>query len=175
MELEKRIFFVTGGSRSGKSAYAQKLAERWEGRLLYVATAEGRDEEMEKRILKHREARGERWETLETPLDLVLAVERAKEYGGALIDCLTLWTSNLMERYGEDEASICGETDRFVTALRSSRARIVVVTGEVGLGIVPADPYTRRFRDLAGIINQKVCAAADSAYLIVAGRGLPLE
>jgi adenosylcobinamide kinase/adenosylcobinamide-phosphate guanylyltransferase len=175
MELEKKIFFVTGGSRSGKSGFAQKLAESWQGRLLYVATAESRDEEMEKRISKHREARGERWETFETPLDLVLAVDRAKDYGGALIDCLTLWTSNLMEKFGEDEASICAEADRFVAALKASRSRIVVVTGEVGLGIVPADPYTRRFRDLAGIINQKVCAAADGAWLIVAGRGLPLE
>jgi adenosylcobinamide kinase/adenosylcobinamide-phosphate guanylyltransferase len=175
MAKGKRIFFVTGGSRSGKSAYAQRLAEGWPGRLLYIATAESRDEEMEKRILKHREARCGRWDTLELPLDLPLGVEKAAEYGGALVDCLTLWTSNLMERYGEDDSAIMSEADRFVSALQASSAKIVVVTGEVGLGIVPADPYTRRFRDLAGLINQKVSTAADVARFVVSGRALDLD
>lgn len=170
-----KLVFVTGGSRSGKTMFAQRLAESWEGRLLYVATAEARDAEMERRIAAHRADRGERWSTLEEPLDLAGAVSRFGGYGGVLVDCLTLWTSNLIEAHREDDVSIDARVDGFLAALTVRPANVVVVTNETGQGIVPMDPLARRFRDLAGRINRKVSLAADEAYLVVAGRVLTLE
>lgn len=171
----KKLVFVTGGSRSGKTMFAQKLAESWEGRLLYVATAEARDSEMERRIAAHRADRGERWSTLEETLDLAAATASFSSFGGVLVDCLTLWTSNLMEAHGEDEVAIDSSLERFLAALAARPSNIVVVTNEVGQGIVPMNEMARRFRDLAGKINRKVSLAADEAYLVVAGRVLKLE
>lgn len=169
----KPVVFVSGGARSGKTRYALSRAESWPGSLLYVATAEIRDEEMRRRIECHRAERGERWQTAEAPLDPAGAVAGAAGRGAVLLDCLTLWTSNLLERYGEDDGAILAAADSLADALRRAPAPVVVVTNEVGWGIVPENALARRFRDLAGSVNQRVAAAADEAYLVVSG--LPLK
>lgn len=171
----RQVVFVTGGTRSGKSDFAQRWAERWEGRLLYVATAEVRDKEMERRVELHRNARGDRWSTLEEPLDLVEALDEIAASGGGLVDCLTLWTSNLIEENGEDDSAILEAAHRFSKALEDFEGRVVIVTNEVGSGIVPENRLARRFRDLAGKINQVVAGSATDAFLVVSGKGLRLE
>lgn len=169
----RHIVFVTGGARSGKSRFAQKTAEGWPGRLLYIATAEVRDPEMADRVAAHRAARGERWAAREEPLDLPAALEEAAGHGGALLDCLTLWTSNLLEAHPDDEGILQAEVSRFLAALERYPGRLAVVTNEVGSGIVPINALARRFRDLAGTLNQEVAARADESYLVVSG--LPLR
>lgn len=165
----RHIVFVTGGARSGKSRFAQTLVEGWQDPLLYIATGEARDDEMRARIEKHRRDRGPRWQALEEPLELGRALSKAPGQGGALLDCLTLWTSNLLEACGEDEAALERRLDDFLSALEGHPGRLCVVTNEVGLGIVPENALARRFRDLAGRINQQAAARATEAYLLVSG------
>ena len=173
----RQIVFVTGGARSGKSRFAQSLVEGWEGRLLYIATGEGRDEEMRRRIAKHREDRGARWDTREEPLDLAAALEGAARvgYGGALVDCLTLWTSNLLEEAEGEPGCVERRLGSFWAALEGFRGRLCLVTNEVGLGIVPENALARRFRDLAGRVNQGAAARATEAFLVVSGLPLKLK
>ncbi|MDF1552557.1 MAG: bifunctional adenosylcobinamide kinase/adenosylcobinamide-phosphate guanylyltransferase [Deferrisomatales bacterium] len=166
---ERRLVFVTGGTRSGKSGFAQGLVEGWPGQLLYIATAEVRDAEMRCRVDLHQQDRGPRWHTREEPLDLPAALAAAQGYGGVLLDCLTLWTSNLMESHGDDEAAIDQAVGALLDALAAYPGRLCVVTNEVGSGIVPEHPLARRFRDRAGRINQQVAASATEAYLVVSG------
>lgn len=166
---KRQIVFVSGGARSGKSRFAQTLAEGWDGPLLYIATGEARDGEMQARIDKHRQDRGPRWGTREEPLELGRALRDAGGHGGALLDCLTLWTSNLMEAAGDDETASLRRIGDFLSALETYPGRLCVVTNEVGLGIVPENALARRFRDLAGRINQQVAARATEAYLVVSG------
>lgn len=168
------LLFVTGGAKSGKSRYAQARAEGFDGPLTYVATAQIRDEEMRARILAHQADRGGRWTTVEEPLDLAGALVRLHGPGAALVDCLTLWTSNLMEAHEGDEAALEGRVCALEDALRSRAVPLVVVTNEVGLGIVPENPLARSFRDVAGRINQRVAALADEAVFVVSGRPLRL-
>ncbi len=172
---ERRVVFVTGGARSGKSRFAQARVEAWEGRLLYIATAEVGDAEMADRVARHRADRGPRWDTEEAPLDLGRSLERAARYGGALLDCLTLWTSNLLGRWGDDDEEIHRAVAGFLSALEAFPGRLCVVTNEVGAGIVPANPLARRFRDLAGRINQEAASRADEAYLVVSGLPVRLK
>lgn len=161
--------FVLGGARSGKSRYAQARAEASAGKLLFIATAQAFDAEMTDRIAQHRADRGDRWSTVEAPLDLAGAIT-AHDAPDAilLIDCLTLWASNLMF----EERDIADETQKLVGVIGAARSRIILVANEVGLGIVPDNALARRFRDVAGLINQAVAAAADEAVMMVAG--LPL-
>jgi len=169
-----RIVFVTGGARSGKSGYAQSRAEACPGELLYVATAEARDAEMAARVALHQAQRGERWRSLEEPLDLAAAVPSAAEGCAALLlDCLTLWLSNLIEAYGDDEAAILDAAGRLLGSLQSLAADVFIVSNELGGGVVPEHALARRFRDLHGLLNQIFAGAADEAWLVVAG--LPLQ
>ena len=169
-----RIVYITGGARSGKSTFAQKQAERHEGTLLYVATAEVRDAEMAARIEKHQIARGERWQCLEEPLVLAEKIPAAaSNVSAVMIDCLTLWLSNLMETYGENEDVIRQEAETLLAALAAIEATVYIVSNEVGSGIVPENRLARSFRDLAGLLNQQVAAAADEAWVVVSG--LPLQ
>ncbi len=162
--------FVLGGARSGKSRYAQTRAESLPGDLLYLATAQAFDAEMEERIARHRADRGPRWSTLDVPLDLPAAI-LANAWSGRvlLVDCLTLWTSNLMFA----ERDIDAETEALASAVTQAAGPVVLVANEVGLGIVPDNPLARRFRDAAGRINQAIAAAADEVQFIAAG--LPLR
>ncbi|SFJ61848.1 adenosylcobinamide kinase /adenosylcobinamide-phosphate guanylyltransferase [Sphingomonas sp. NFR04] len=162
--------FVLGGARSGKSRYAQTRAESLPGELLYLATAQAFDAEMEERIAHHQADRGPRWSTLDVPLDLPAAIlANAAIERVLLVDCLTLWTSNLMFA----ERDLDAETEALASAVTQAAGPVVLVANEVGLGIVPDNALARRFRDAAGRINQAIAAAADEVQFIAAG--LPLR
>jgi adenosylcobinamide kinase/adenosylcobinamide-phosphate guanylyltransferase len=163
------IILVTGGARSGKSTRAEARARAFPGKPVYVATAEALDAEMRERIAKHRARRGSAWLERETPLELVAALVETDGQGARLVDCLTLWLSNLMhaERDWEKEAMLLAET------LGRQNSPVVLVTNEVGLGIVPDNALARRFRDAAGILNQIVARVADEVEFVVAG--LPMR
>ena len=163
-----RITLVLGGARSGKSRYAETLV-REAGGGVYLATAQALDAEMGARIARHRADRGAGWTTIEEPLELGAALVRcAREGRPILVDCLTLWLSNLMGA----ERSIEGETARLLAALKNLPVPAVLVSNEVGLGIVPDNALARAFRDEAGRLNQAVAAAADRVVFLAAG--LPL-
>jgi adenosylcobinamide kinase / adenosylcobinamide-phosphate guanylyltransferase len=163
------ITLVLGGARSGKSAYAERLIG---DRGLYLATAEAGDAEMAARIREHRRRRGMGWETVEEPLDLAGALERHTGADRAvLVDCLTLWLSNLMAAERDVEA----ETQRLIERLGALPCPLVLVSNEVGLGIVPVTPLGRAFRDHAGRLNQRVAAAADRVIFVAAGLPLTLK
>ena len=160
------LTLVLGGARSGKSRHAERLVEADGAAPIYIATAEALDDEMRLRIRHHRERRGVRWETVEAPLELAEAVARNAGPGRAvLVDCLTLWLSNLMLA-GRDPAIAVG---RLVEALVAAGGPVVLVANEVGLGIVPETPLGRAFRDEAGRLNQRVAALAQRVVFLVAG------
>ena len=167
------LVVLTGGARAGKSDLAVAYASRWHGRVAYVATAEARDEEMAARIARHRRDRPLEWETVEEPLDLRGALERLAGRL-AIVDCLTLWVANLLER-GDGDQTILEEARAAADVAASRDAPTVVVTNEVGLGIVPASPLGRAYRDLLGSVNRAFVERAEEALLVVAGRALPLE
>lgn len=170
------IILVLGGVRSGKSRYAQSLAERMD-RVTFIATAERRDdEEMRRKIERHRAERPSRWTTIEEPLDLKGAIQSAGSYCDAvLVDCLTLFAANLLESAGDDELKLHSLIDGFCEALRSTTCTVILVSNEVGNGVVPEYASGRRFRDLVGEINQRVAAIADTVLLMVAGLPLVLK
>jgi adenosylcobinamide kinase/adenosylcobinamide-phosphate guanylyltransferase len=167
-----RLTFVLGGARSGKSRYAEGLVMDCTPPWTYVATAEAHDGEMSIRIAEHRRRRDERWHAVEAPIDLAGAISN---HGTArnivLIDCLTLWLSNVMLA-GRD---LTAELERLITALQSATAPIVIVSNEVGLGIVPDNALARQFRDIQGRANMQIAAIADRAVLIAAGLPLVLK
>jgi len=164
------LILITGGARSGKSALALQLAEEYPRRI-FVATAEAFDDEMRDRIARHQAERGASWQTVEAPLDLAGVIGRADHAGAVVvIDCLTTWLGNLMHYDpGLTEAAPCFQA--LLDALKTSSAgRVVMVTNEVGMGIVPENALARRYRDLAGRLNQKVAALADRVILTVCGQ-----
>lgn len=163
---------VLGGARSGKSRYAQSRSESLSGDLLYIATAQAFDAEMADRIARHQADRGPRWSTLDVPLDLSAAIlSHARQDRVVLVDCLTLWTSNLMFA----ERDLDAETEGLAAALRHAAGPVILVSNEVGLGIVPDNALARRFRDAAGRINQAVAAVADEVQFVAAGLPLRLK
>jgi adenosylcobinamide kinase/adenosylcobinamide-phosphate guanylyltransferase len=175
------IILVTGGNRSGKSAYAQKLAEALPGPRAYIATCPIIDPEMKMRVEKHRESRrASDWETIEETLDLAVAIHRAEACRVLLIDCLTLWVNNLLyeaegrgEGFTEDTtAARCREV---IDACRPFPGTIIFVTNELGMGIVPDNETARRFRDCAGRCNQMLAEAAGTVTLVVSGIPLHLK
>lgn len=166
-----RVALVLGGARSGKSAYAERLAEA-AGAPVYLATGQAGDAEMAARIAAHRARRGAGWTTVEEPLDLVGALGASARPGRAvLVDCLTLWLANLMHDGRDPDA----ETARLAAALPGLAGPAVLVGNEVGLGIVPDNALARRFRDAAGRLNQAVAAAADRVVFVAAGLPLTLK
>ncbi len=171
-----KIVYVTGGARSGKSSFALQLALPY-GNRVFLATAEPFDGEMEQRIGKHREERGEQFTTVEEPLALDIALRALPEGTEVvLLDCLTVWAGNLMhyaEGKGEDE--IEQHIERFLEVLRHPPCVLVLVSNEVGMGIVPENAMARRFRDIAGIINQRVASLATEAWLLCSGLPLRLK
>jgi adenosylcobinamide kinase/adenosylcobinamide-phosphate guanylyltransferase len=157
---------VLGGARSGKSAFAERLVTETAATRVYLATATAGDDEMRERIVHHRARRGDGWRTIEEPLALVEALGREDRAGNAvLVDCLTLWLSNLMHAGKDADA----ESRQLAALLRETRATIVLVSNEVGLGLVPETPLGRAFRDAQGRLNQVVGAAVSSVAFIAAG------
>jgi adenosylcobinamide kinase/adenosylcobinamide-phosphate guanylyltransferase len=175
------VILVTGGSRSGKSAYAQKMAEKRDGPRAYLATCPILDEEMAERCRKHQEARGAAaWETIEEETDIAGVIRTDRTHSVILVDCLTLWVNNLMYRAEQkgvpmtedDMASACR---MLLEACDVFSGTAIFVTNEVGMGIVPDNPAGRRFRDLAGRCNQIIAAGADDVILMVSGIPWPVK
>jgi adenosylcobinamide kinase/adenosylcobinamide-phosphate guanylyltransferase len=166
-----QIILVTGGARSGKSRYAEERAKELGERLLYLATAEAKDEEMVQRIAAHKQRRGQRWITVEEPMELAAALlgERGKA-DCVLVDCLTLWLSNLLIR--RDEKYATAKIDELIEKLPQLDFHLILVTNEVGWGIVPDNALARQFRDLSGWANQRIAQIADEVVLMVVGTPL---
>ncbi len=163
------IILITGGARSGKSRRAEFRTLAFAGAPVYIATAQAFDTEMEERIRLHRNRRGSEWQLREAPLDLVAALSDTNGRGPRLVDCLTLWLSNLMHA-GRDWSA---EAGNLADELSRQRSPVILVTNEVGLGIVPDNALARAFRDAAGLLNQRIANAADEVEFVVSG--LPLR
>ena len=176
-----RLIYISGGCRSGKSAYAQSLAENTPGRRVYLATCPPIDTEMEQRIALHQQQRtNKEWKTIEAPLDLAGAVTQAQDFDVLLIDCLTLWVNNLLyeaEQGGSPvtEQTISKQCTELVTVCRKSKQTIIFVSNELGMGLVPADSVSRRYRDCLGRCNQTIAKLADEAVFMVSGIPLTLK
>jgi len=162
------ITLILGGARSGKSRYAERLIESEPAPWIYLATAEARDSEMERRIAEHRARRDRRWQTIEAPHDLAEALAALPSRSAVLVDCLTLWLSNRLLA----DADIDREIEGLERALASHDGAVVMVSNDVGSGVVPDNALARRFRDLQGVLNQRIAAKASRVVLMVAG--LPL-
>ena len=163
------MILITGGCRSGKSRYALDYANRHFSSKLYLATSEVLDEEVARRVEIHRKARGPEWQTIEEPIEVVDQItQHGHKVEVILLDCLTLWLSNLLLRWNH-EPKIMAEVERLTRTIKQSQTNLIIVSNEVGMGIVPADPLGRRFRDLSGIANQRMAEAADTVIFMVAG------
>jgi adenosylcobinamide kinase / adenosylcobinamide-phosphate guanylyltransferase len=166
------LTLLLGGARSGKSALAVRRAEAFAGPVAFIATAEPRDGEMADRIGRHRAERPSGWTTIEAPSDLAGALAGVPEGACAIVDCLSLWVSNLIEREEEAIAGLAAEAARRAA---ERPAPTIAVSNEVGMGIVPANGLARRYRDALGSVNAIWAEQAKEAALVVAGRRLPLE
>jgi adenosylcobinamide kinase/adenosylcobinamide-phosphate guanylyltransferase len=170
--MSREIVFITGGARSGKSAYALKEASRISGKKAYIATAEALDEEMQQRIENHKRRRGDEWITFEEPLKIAEVIKEIEgKYSVIIIDCLTLWLSNIIH----GNFDIIYEIENLISTLcvTSHVSHIYIVSNEVGMGIVPDNELARKFRDMAGILNRKIAETADEVYVVLAG--IPLK
>ncbi len=169
-----RIILVLGGASSGKSEAALQLAGSRRPRA-FVATGEGLDAEMSVRIARHQAARSADWNTIEEPIDVeAWFAKHGTQYRTILFDCVTLWLSNLVG-IGLNESAILSRVGTLLQAMRAVAARVIIVSNELGLGLVPAEPATRAFRDLAGRVNQHIAAEADEVHLVVSGISLRLK
>ncbi|KPK01248.1 MAG: hypothetical protein AMK71_06325 [Nitrospira bacterium SG8_35_4] len=165
-----KLAFITGGARSGKSAFALREASGLKGKKAYVATAEALDDEMKERIRKHKAERGKDWDTYEEPLNIADTLQDIQgKYKGILIDCLTLWLSNTLLASQQPEESIDIFIDRLSSLNSADGLHLYIVANEVGMGIVPDNALSRQFRDLAGTLNQRVAGLADEVNLVIAG------
>jgi len=166
------LTLLVGGARSGKSALAVRLAAATGSPVTFIATGTAGDADMAHRIERHREERPADWETIEEPADLAGALDRV--HGGCcvVVDCLTLWVANVMDR---EDSVVVQEAGRTAAAAAGRPGHTIVVSNDVGSGIVPADRRTRRYRDLLGRVNTAFAGPAADAYLVVAGRALRLE
>ncbi|MEE9453621.1 MAG: bifunctional adenosylcobinamide kinase/adenosylcobinamide-phosphate guanylyltransferase [Paracoccaceae bacterium] len=166
-----KISLVLGGARSGKSGFAERLADATDRPKTYIATAQAFDVEMTARIAKHRFDRGPGWTTIEAPRDIIAALKKADPTSVILIDCMTLWLSNLLLA----KADIAVETTRFLDHIARIPNPVICVSNEVGMGLVPENPLGREFRDAQGILNQRLAKRADLAVFIAAGLPLVLK
>lgn len=175
--------FVTGGARSGKSAFAQELAMGSGRRVVFIATMEPLDGELLERVARHRDARPAEWQTVEAPLDLVGALEAAPNEDCVLLDCASLWVTNRLMPLGDPpsraalidlERAMDREVDALLALQRKRDGELIIVTNEVGSGVVPPSPLGRVYRDLLGRVNQRLSAGASRAWLLASGRALEL-
>ncbi len=173
--MGKKVIFITGGCRSGKSRYALDYVNQHFLKKLYLASCEALDEEMAQRIEHHKKMRGPEWHTIEEPVEIV---DKIRQYGDKveviLLDCIPLWLSNILIKWDSD-SRIMDEVDRFVNMIKQSPTSFIIVSNEVGMGIVPAEPLGRRFRDLSGMVNQKITEVADTVVCMVSGIPLFLK
>lgn len=169
--LDRELILVLGGARSGKSSWAQKYTENHYGSYLFMATARVLDEEMAERVRLHKEGRGPQWELIEEPLEIAEALgNRCGHVEAVLVDCLTVWLGNVLLEKGQKE--VFRYQDALPEALEARAGAVILVSNEVGLGIVPKSPLGREFRDHAGRLNQRMAAMADRVLMMIAG--LPL-
>lgn len=168
------LTLLTGGVRSGKSRLAARLAAASDASVVVVATAEPRDDDMTERIRRHRDERPDGWETVEEPVDLTAAVAAAAPGSTLVVDCLTLWVANLVER-GHDDADVLARATEAARGAAGRPGATVVVTNEVGSGVIPENPLARRYADILGRVNVVWAEHAHRAYLVVAGRVLALQ
>jgi adenosylcobinamide kinase/adenosylcobinamide-phosphate guanylyltransferase len=173
--MDRQLTLILGGARSGKSTYAQRLAEAQQEDVLFLATAEPRDDDMAARIARHRAERPERWRTLEAPLDLVRALAAVPPAPVVLLDCVTLWVSNLLLAEGASWEAAAAELDALLAWHRAGRSHLIVVSNEVGLGLVPADAVSRAYREWLGWFNQRLATEAGAVYLMVAGLAIDVK
>lgn len=163
--------FILGGASSGKSAFAETLVVATNAPRVYIATSQAYDDEMKSKISSHRESRGEGWRTIESPLNTSQALADVQNDEVVLLDCATMWLSNHLLA----DSDIDRETKTLLAAITACKGRVVTVSNEVGMGIVPENALARRFRDAQGKLNQKLAASADLAVLVVAGLPLVLK
>ncbi len=176
--INTRHIFVTGGARSGKSKYAEGLAGSLGEKVIYLATAQALDTEMEERIQKHRQRRPGDWTTIEEPLEIPEVIAKYQSRTTILLDCLTLYLSNLFFKYealppNSQEQTIGAKIAVLAETIKRSNVNIIIVSNEIGWGVVPENNMSRRFRDLAGSANQTIAAVCDEVYLLVSG--LPIR
>lgn len=170
--MNKQTTLILGGARSGKSSYAERLCEKTGLDLVYIATGEASDKEMQKRIEHHKKNRGDKWVTIEEPVDISSMITlHSNKNTVILVDCLTIWLSNLMYR----KSNIQEETDVLINAIKKAPGPVFLVSNEVGQGIVPENALARDFRDEAGRLNQKMAAATQNVDFILAGLPLSLK
>jgi adenosylcobinamide kinase/adenosylcobinamide-phosphate guanylyltransferase len=173
--MKNRVTLVTGGGRSGKSSYALAQAESY-ARKGFVATATAFDDEMRDRIAKHQEDRDPAYLTVEAPVDLAGGICSVSEsVDVAVVDCLTVWLGNLMYKHGESMVKLPPEADALLALLKAPPVDVILVTNEVGSGIIPANRESRVFRDLAGFLNQAVARIADDVVLVACGLPIALK
>jgi adenosylcobinamide kinase/adenosylcobinamide-phosphate guanylyltransferase len=172
--MQSRLILIGGGARSGKSAFAVNYARRLHGQRFFLATAQPFDDEMRARIARHREERGAEFQTVEEPLNLAAALERVPAAALVLVDCLTLWLSNLLlaER---SQVDILAAVDELARVARCRAGPTLLVTNEVGMSLVPDNALGRVFRDVAGLCHQRLAAAADETYAAMMGLVLRLH
>ncbi len=174
--MKNKVIFVTGGARSGKSHFAQCLANDLKGNKVFVATAEPLDEEMKARIESHQRERPSGWDTLEEAKQLSMALNNCDgKYEVILIDCLTIWISNLLVNNSFSEQEIVNELKILIDSCKTINATVIIVSNEVGSGIVPDNKISRIFRDITGKANQEIAHIADEVYLVVAGISLAIK
>ncbi|EEB84074.1 bifunctional adenosylcobinamide kinase/adenosylcobinamide-phosphate guanylyltransferase [Roseobacter sp. GAI101] len=166
-----KITLVTGGAKSGKSRHAEGIVKASGSPAIYIATGQALDDEMSDRIAAHKVQRGAGWETIEEPLDLCGALVRSDGRGTRLVDCMTLWLSNVFLAETDWEASLSEVLD----VLRTQQSPVVLVSNEVGWGIVPMSDVGRRYRDASGVMNQRIAEVADAVVLVSCGLPLTLK
>ena len=172
--FEKELVLVLGGARSGKSSWALSYVEEHYDSYLFLATAEVLDDEMADRIRLHKISRGPKWKLIEEPVKIVEALEtKCAGVEAVLIDCLTIWLGNVLYKVSEEQ--ILSYQDRLLNTLSRKRQNVIIVANEVGTGIVPENPLGREFRDLAGVLNQKIAKLADKVVFLIAGLPMCLK
>ena len=163
-----KVVFITGAVRSGKSKLAVDLAKKSTKNILFLASCNPLDEEMKERVLEHKQARPGDWKTIEEPINVSAVIEKAKADELVIFDCLTLWISNIMLQLDTGEL-INEKIEELIIVLRQVKADIIIVSNEVGWGIVPENKLARQFRDIVGITHQKLAGLSDEVFLVTAG------